>query len=152
MISGNKNTQGPGRISHLFYNSKNILISDHQTILLKLLDSKIHAYKGSFPDFIGHKELEFLIEQFEIIAKETIVIVLAVKESNPEEKSNLEVEKITNVYTGVILLLQMLNQLFVLDENNQRGIKQMLVGVNALSLVTGKLLYTRLKKKVANIF
>ncbi|KAI7887247.1 spinocerebellar ataxia type 10 protein domain-containing protein [Mucor mucedo] len=116
--------------------SKNILISDHQTILLKLLDSKIHAHKESFPEFIGHKELEFLIDQFQVIAKETIVIILAVKGSNPEEKSNLEVEKVTNVYTGVILLLQMLNQLFVLDENHQRGIKQLLVGVNALSLVT----------------
>lgn len=135
-----------------FYNSKNILISDHQTILLKLLDSKIHAHKESFPEFIGHKELEFLIDQFQVIAKETIVIILAVKGSNPEEKSNLEVEKVTNVYTGVILLLQMLNQLFVLDENHQRGIKQLLVGVDALSLVTGNFYIYATRKRVANMF
>lgn len=101
------------------------------------MDSKIHAYKESFPDFIGHKELEFLIDQFQIIAKETIVIILAVKASNPEEKSNLEVEQLTNVYSGVILLLQMLNNLLVLDENHQRKVKELLVGVDALSLVTG---------------
>jgi hypothetical protein len=113
------------------------LVSDHQTILLKLLDSKIHAYKELFPEFIGHEELSFLIQQFELIAKETLKVILSVKNST-ENKSDLEVEQITNIYTCIILLLQILNDLFVLDENHEKKIKNMLIGVDALSLVTGK--------------
>lgn len=115
-----------------------MLISDHQTILLKLLDSKIHAHKELFPEFIGHEELSFLIQQFETIAKETIKVVLSVKNSTENVKSDLEVEQVTNIYTAIILLLQIINELLVLDENHEKGIKNMLIGVDSLSLVTGK--------------
>lgn len=113
-----------------------MLISDHQAILLKLLDSKIHAYKGSFPEFIGHEELSFLIQQFQVVAKEVIHVVLSVKNSS-DNKSDLEVDQVTNTYTAIILLLQMINELFVADEKHEKDIKSMLVGVDALQLVTG---------------
>ncbi|CAO3652080.1 unnamed protein product [Mucor hiemalis] len=124
--------------THIDDYSKNMLISDHQTILLKLLDSKIHAYKGSFPEFIGHEELSFLIQQFQLVAKETIKVVLSVKNSD-ENKSDLEVEQVTNIYTAIILLLQVINELFVADEKHEKDIKSMLVGVDSLSLVTDTL-------------
>lgn len=98
------------------------------------MDSKIHASKASFPQFIRREELLFLVEQFEIVAKETITIILSIKEAT----TNLQAEKVTNTYTAIILLLQMLNDLFVLDEDNQHGMKQMLVQVDALSLVSGE--------------
>ncbi|KAG2231458.1 hypothetical protein INT48_007531 [Thamnidium elegans] len=112
--------------------SDKILISDHQTILLKFLDSKVHASKATFPHFIRREELLFLVEQFEIVAKDTITIILSIKQST----TDLQAEKVTNTYTAIILLLQMLNELFVLDEDHQHGIKQMLVQVDALSLVS----------------
>jgi ataxin-10 len=123
--------------------SDKIFISDHQTILLKLLDSKIHAYNSNdnkFPEFISSQEsLDFLIQQFQSVATETITVVTSVKNSQGENKdSELEVEEVSNIYTAIILLLQMINALFVLDEDHARGIKDLLVGVNALSLVTGK--------------
>lgn len=62
---------------------------------------------------------------------------MSVKDSQ-EQDSKLEVEEVTNIYTAIILLLQMINELFVMDEDHTKGIKHLLVGANALSLVTGK--------------
>lgn len=109
-------------------------ISDHQIILLKLLDSKIHAYKGSFPEFISHEELVFLSRQLAHIGNQTMQMLVSVK----DEGTILQPEQISNVYNGIILVLQMLNELFVLDEDHTMNIKQLLLDINALQLVTGE--------------
>jgi hypothetical protein len=116
----------------IIYSDKNP-ISDHQIILLKLLDSKIHAYKGSFPEFIRHEELGFLIRQLAQIGNQTMQVLVSVK----EQGTILQPDQISNVYTGIILVLQMLNELFVLDEHHSMNIKQLLLDIKALSLVTG---------------
>lgn len=114
-------------------------VSDHQVILLKLLDSKIHAYRQQhegFPAFIRHKELEFLTEQFRIVGREALQVIVQVKEAG----SQLQPDQVSNVYTAIVLLLQVLNELFVSDEDHRQGTKQLLVDVDALSLVTGKMI------------
>jgi hypothetical protein len=54
-----------------------------------------------------------------------------------EQGTILQPEQIANVYTAIILILQMLNDLLVLDEHHTMNIKQLLLNINALSLVTG---------------
>ena len=126
-------------------------MSDHQTILLKLLDSKIHAYKGSFSDFIGHEELSFLVQLFEMVSKETMQVVLSVKNSNDQDKSDLNVEQVSNIYTSIILLLQIINRLLVDDHEQNQSLKQMLVQVNALAAVTG-IVNRNIGKKEHNMY
>lgn len=55
-----------------------------------------------------------------------------------ENGSQLQPDQISNVYTAIVLLLQILNELFVLDEDHCRGTKPLLVDADALTLVTGK--------------
>ncbi|KAI8997722.1 spinocerebellar ataxia type 10 protein domain-containing protein [Pilobolus umbonatus] len=114
---------------------KEYTLSSHQIILLKILDSKIHAYKESFPSFMGPKELEAVIQLFTVVAKETIQVIIAVKESKSDTRSELEVEQVSNIYTGMVLLLQILNDLAVTDHERQ-SVKALLVGVDTVSLVT----------------
>lgn len=114
-------------------------ISDHQVILLKLLDSKIHAHQKeqTFPTFIQHEELKFLTVQFGMIGRQALQVIVQVKENG----SQLQPDQISNVYTAIVLLLQILNELFVLDEDHSQGTKPLLVDADALTLVTGKLWY-----------
>ncbi|KAG0760662.1 hypothetical protein G6F57_009073 [Rhizopus arrhizus] len=104
------------------------VLSTRQTILFKLLDSKIHTYKDTLPTFINDRDLEFLCEQFELIAKETVRVILDVKESSSED---LQVEQVSNIYTAIILLFQILNQLLILEA---KGLKQSLAHINVISL------------------
>jgi hypothetical protein len=107
------------------------VLSTRQTILFKLLDSKIHTYKDTLPTFINDRDLEFLCEQFELIAKETVRVILNVKESSSED---LQVEQVSNIYTAIILLFQILNQLLILEA---KGLKQSLAHINVISLTLG---------------
>ncbi|KAG1443318.1 hypothetical protein G6F56_010714 [Rhizopus delemar] len=111
------------------YDSNLLILNTRQTILLKILDSKIHA-KDNVPSFVNTTDSFFLCQQFEIIAKETVNVIVSVKGS--VEKSDLEVEQVSNIYTAVILLLQILNQLLLLEAD---GLKQCLVDINAIFLV-----------------
>ncbi|KAK4513121.1 Protein-tyrosine-phosphatase [Mucor velutinosus] len=112
-------------------------VSDHQVILLKLLDSKIHAHQKeqSFPAFIRHEELKFLTVQLNLIGKQALQVIVQVKENG----SQLQPDQISNVYTAIVLLLQILNELFVLDEDHCHGTKPLLVDADALTLVTDML-------------
>ncbi|KAL7336255.1 hypothetical protein PS15p_201613 [Mucor circinelloides] len=112
-------------------------VSDHQVILLKLLDSKIHAYQKeqTFPTFIQHEELKFLTVQFGMIGRQALQVIVQVKENG----SQLQPDQISNVYTAIVLLLQILNELFVLDEDHSQGTKPLLVDADALTLVTDML-------------
>ncbi|KAI7908156.1 spinocerebellar ataxia type 10 protein domain-containing protein [Cokeromyces recurvatus] len=116
------------------YSDKDIL-SDHQIILLKILDSKVHGHKEAFPEFMNHEEsLQFLTQQFVLIGKETLKVLISIKEQGA---SQLQPDQISNVYTGIALLFQIINQLFILDQEDQqiRGLKDILIKVNTLQLV-----------------
>lgn len=130
-----------------FHSDKNP-VSDHQVILLKLLDSKIHAHQKeqTFPTFIQHEELEFLTVQLNLIGKEALRVIVQVKEN----ASQLQPDQIANVYTAIVLLLQILNELFVLDEDHGQGAKSLLVNADALTLVTGKKRQARQPIKLAH--
>ncbi|KAI8379932.1 spinocerebellar ataxia type 10 protein domain-containing protein [Choanephora cucurbitarum] len=106
-------------------------ISDHQIILLKFLDSKIHAVqkKEIFPEFIETGELEFLTQQLASIGKQAVQVILTVKEGHAVQQVE---DHIQNIYTGIILVLQMVNDLFLLDPPR---LKSLLVHINASSLM-----------------
>ncbi|KAI8367093.1 spinocerebellar ataxia type 10 protein domain-containing protein [Blakeslea trispora] len=112
------------------YSRKNP-ISDHQIILLKFLDSKIHAVqkKEIFPEFIETDELQFLTQQLASIGRQAIQVILTVKEGHAVQQVE---EHIQNIYTGIILVLQMVNDLFVLDHDR---LKSRLVQIDTLNLV-----------------
>ncbi|KAI9251950.1 spinocerebellar ataxia type 10 protein domain-containing protein [Sporodiniella umbellata] len=101
-----------------------------QTVLLKILDSKIHGSQEKVPSFIHASEIQYLSEQFKAVAKKTKDVIVSVKES--QETSKLQVEDISNTYTAVILLLQILNQILVFDTKNA---KPFLVKIDAITLV-----------------
>ncbi|KAI8636280.1 spinocerebellar ataxia type 10 protein domain-containing protein [Parasitella parasitica] len=112
-------------------------VSDHQVILLKLLDSKIHAPKQpeTFPVFIKHAELSLLATQLSVVGKEALQVIVTAKENG----SHLQPDQISNVYTAVVLLLQIVNSLFVLDEDQRQGVKSLLLELDVLPLVTDML-------------
>ncbi|GAN03874.1 conserved hypothetical protein [Mucor ambiguus] len=76
-------------------------VSDHQVILLKLLDSKIHAHqrKQAFPGFIQHEELKFLTVQLNMIGKEALQVIVQVKE-NGNMLGHLETLKVPTPTTS----------------------------------------------------
>lgn len=112
------------------------MLSDHQVILLKFLDSKINTAikKQEFPNFIQDKELLLLVQQLSVLGKETANVIESIKESG---SSSCQEEQLTNIYTGIILLLQIINELFVLDQESR--IKQLLIEYNILPIAVGKL-------------
>ena len=84
--------------------------------------------------FIKHEELKFLTEQLSIVGKEALQVIVQVKDT---AGSQLQPDQISNVYTAIVLLLQILNELFVLDEDHRQGTKLLLADIDVLSLVTG---------------
>ncbi|KAI9483386.1 MAG: spinocerebellar ataxia type 10 protein domain-containing protein [Benjaminiella poitrasii] len=110
-------------------------VSDHQIILLKILDSKVHGHKGSFPEFINHEEsLQFLTQQFVLAGRETVKVLISMRDQGA---SQLQPDQISNVYSAIVLLFQIINELFILDEEDQqsRGLKDILTKANTLQLV-----------------
>jgi hypothetical protein len=113
-------------------------VVDHSTtMLLKLLDSKIHATpsNSSLSTFITKADASTLVEQFEMTAKQTVDILVNVKSASTTEKSELQVENVSNTYTSMVLLFQILNEVLVRDTALCKGL---LVEAGAMSLITGK--------------
>jgi hypothetical protein len=104
------------------------------------LDSKINntAIKTQeFPECVQETDLKLLVEQLSVIGKETVNVIVSIKETG---SSSVQEEQLTNIYTGIILLLQIINALFVLDQNHTKGIKQLLLEYNILPVVIGNII------------
>lgn len=101
---------------------------------MKFLDSKINTIvkAGTFPEFIKDKELKLLVEQLSVVGKATVDVIESIKEKG---SSSLQEEQLTNIYTGIILLLQIVNELFILNQDGK--IKQLLLEYNILPIVIG---------------
>ncbi|RCI02178.1 hypothetical protein CU098_002950 [Rhizopus stolonifer] len=97
--------------------SHKIPLSDHQIILLKCLDAKIHS-TDEFPPCISTHELTLL--------SQTLAHIGTLQITNKNE------DLVQPIYTGIILILEILNALFVLD---QPRVKAYLVQVNAVTLM-----------------
>lgn len=109
------------------------VISTRQTILLKLLDSKIHTYKDILPPFISSNDSKFLSKQFGTVAKEITQVIVSVKESQ-QQKSDLQVDQMSNLYTAIILLFQIINQLLLFEA---KDLKSSMIEIDAMHLIAG---------------
>jgi hypothetical protein len=68
-------------------------------------------------------------------AKQTVDILVNVKSASTTEKSELQVENVSNTYTSMVLLFQILNEVLVRDT---ALCKNLLIEAGAMSLITGK--------------
>ncbi|KAI8388624.1 spinocerebellar ataxia type 10 protein domain-containing protein [Radiomyces spectabilis] len=112
-------------------------INSRQTILLKLLDSKLHMHKGTFPEFIGHEEAALFSHVFGNLAKTAMAIMKQVKESHADKKSDLDMDRVGTIYTSLVLVLQILNHLITWEDEQPRlQFTDVLVGDDALTVAT----------------
>ncbi|CAO3659450.1 unnamed protein product [Rhizopus microsporus] len=125
-------TYGYFRQLYTLFRNNTEVISTRQTILLKLLDSKIHTYKDILPPFISSNDSKFLTKQFETVAKEIIQVIVSVKESQ-QQKSDLQVDQMSNLYTAIILLFQIINQLLLFEA---KDLKSSMIEIDAMRLIT----------------
>ncbi|KAI8327474.1 spinocerebellar ataxia type 10 protein domain-containing protein [Choanephora cucurbitarum] len=105
------------------------LISFHHFKTLFIRVDDYSSEKEIFPEFIETGELEFLTQQLASIGKQAVQVILTVKEGHAVQQVE---DHIQNIYTGIILVLQMVNDLFLLDPPR---LKSLLVHINASSLM-----------------
>ena len=116
------------------------------TMLIKVLDSKIHAYKeGEIPHFLGHTELKKISGLVRQLCQRAIFVMNQViegqqqeQESSTSSSSVLEIDDVSEVYTALVLILQTSSTLLTLNDQGPAEFKEMLVEDDALKSVTGK--------------
>ncbi|KAI7866017.1 spinocerebellar ataxia type 10 protein domain-containing protein [Spinellus fusiger] len=134
---------GCGIIFHLMHQGYWVDLVQCQQIqqeipLLKLMDSCLQSHPDNFPDFITHRELSYLC----IAQKQTCQASSAVLQqliAHGSEKSSLEVEGLSSMYTRLVLLLQITNGLNAAEAEKQPLIMQLLVEQDQLTVTTGLL-------------
>ncbi|KAG0165208.1 hypothetical protein DFQ30_008839 [Apophysomyces sp. BC1015] len=115
-------------------------VNNRQTTLLKCLDSKVHAYSGDYPDFLGQKEYTQVTALLVDLGRKAVQVMQEVQQSGPDEKSTLDVEKVSQVYSCLVLALQLLSGLRAKDTGNEE-LKYILVRADTLTVVTDLLRY-----------
>ncbi|KAI9022306.1 spinocerebellar ataxia type 10 protein domain-containing protein, partial [Phycomyces nitens] len=100
-----------------------------QTTLIKIVDSQIHAHKHSFPEFMGHRELEALCDLLKLLSQRAVLVIKQVQASGADQKSELEVEEVSEVYTGLVLVVQMLTTMNMAEVERQKSLKRLLANV-----------------------
>ena len=112
------------------------------TMLIKILDSKIHAYKeGEIPDFLGHTELKKISGLVRQLCQRAIFVMNHVIEGQQEQEASssiLEIDDVSEVYTALVLILQTSSTLLTLNDQGHAEFKEMLVEDDALKSATGK--------------
>ncbi|KAG2224314.1 hypothetical protein INT45_012883 [Circinella minor] len=110
------------------------------TMLIKVLDSKIHAYKeGEVPDFLGHTELKKISGLVRQLCQRAIFVMNQVIEGQQQEQeisSVLEIDDVSEVYTALVLILQTSSTLLTLNDQGHTVFKEMLIEDDVLKSVT----------------
>ncbi|KAL0079756.1 spinocerebellar ataxia type 10 protein domain-containing protein [Phycomyces blakesleeanus] len=111
-------------------------LNGRQIILIKLVDSQTHTHKDSFPEFMRHRELEALCNLLKLLSQRAVLVIKQVQASEADQKSDLEVEDVSQVYTGLVLVLQILTTLNMAEVEQQKSLKRLLVQKETLDSVT----------------
>lgn len=103
-------------------------------MLIKVLDSKIHACKDPVPKFMGRKELKKLAGLLRHLTTRAMEMMEQVQR---EKEAVVNVDDVSEVYTNLVLVLQMSAALLTRSDGKSE-LKGMLVEDGILELTTGE--------------
>ncbi|KAI8139561.1 spinocerebellar ataxia type 10 protein domain-containing protein [Fennellomyces sp. T-0311] len=105
------------------------------TMLIKVLDSKIHAFKNGFPDFLSHTELKKIAALVRQLCLRAIFVMQQVIDGQAPP-SALEIDDVSEVYTALVLILQITATLLTITDKGHPEFKALLVEDNTVVPVT----------------
>ncbi|KAI9245227.1 spinocerebellar ataxia type 10 protein domain-containing protein [Phascolomyces articulosus] len=106
------------------------------TMLIKVMDSKIHAYKqGEFPGFLGPESLDMISKLVHQLCQRAIFVMEQVIEGQVPPTA-LEMDDISEIYTALVLILQTSSTLLTLNDQGHAEFKEMLINQDSLDIVT----------------
>ncbi|KAI9498139.1 spinocerebellar ataxia type 10 protein domain-containing protein [Zychaea mexicana] len=108
------------------------------TMLIKVIDSKIHAYKeksNGLPQYLGHVELKTISGLVRQLCQRAVFVMEQVIEGQAPP-SALEIDDVSEVYTTLVLVLQTASTLLTTNEDGHADFKEMLSEDNVMQAVT----------------
>ncbi|CAO3594616.1 unnamed protein product [Absidia cylindrospora] len=109
-------------------------INQHQTVIVKLFDSTLYKHPEiSIP--ISTKDLEKLSGLLCLLSNQACQVINHAVTTHRDHLSNLELDKVSLMYTCLVLLLQIINLLLTLTTTHGKEMKSILLAHNGLSAI-----------------